>query len=418
LELVSTAGLGTSHVRIRWVWLDEPVVGESGHQLDRTELDLLLTGSEVIRRDRYAGPRSSQYTYVPVLISGSRPGALELAESLQEERDYTWDAVIRILLQTAGIVVVCGVLTIFLGMAWVGRPIQSLVEKARKVGAGDFTGSLDLRNAQELSELGGELNLMCDRLSRAKSKIAEETAARISTLEQLRHADRLMTVGKLASGVAHELGTPLNVIMVLAKMISSGEVAGEETRGNAGTIAEQAERMTGIIRQLLEFARPRAPSKAKTDLGKLARETMGLLRAMAGKRGVSLELEDPPGPIEAEVDADQMQQVLLNLLSNGFQAMPKGGRLRIRISRQRVHPPPDPGGPEAEYHRLEVIDEGEGIAPENVPHIFDPFFTTKEVGEGTGLGLSVSLGIVREHGGWIAIESRVGVGSCFSVYLP
>jgi signal transduction histidine kinase len=355
---------------------------------------------------------------VPVLVPGARPGALELTESLQDERDYTRHTIVRIILQTAGIMGVCGLLTIVLGMVWVGRPVQSLVEQARKVGTGDFTGRLQLRNAQELSELGGELNQMCERLTEAQARIAQETAARISTLDQLRHADRLMTVGKLASGVAHELGTPLNVVMVLAKMISSGEVTGEETGSNARTIAEQAERMTGIIRQLLDFARPRAPCKVRTDLSRLVSETLGLLKAMAGKRGVSLELEDSSAPIEAEIDADQIQQVLLNLLQNGLQAMPEGGRLSTRISRGRAKPPPDAGGREGEYHRLDVRDQGVGILPENVPHLFDPFFSTKEVGEGTGLGLSVSLGIVREHGGWIAVESRVGGGSCFSVYLP
>ena len=119
-----------------------------------------------------------------------------------------------------------------------------------------------------------------------------------------------------------------------------------------------------------------------------------------------------------EVDAGQLQQALTNLIVNGMQAMKQGGVLRVRLGRERALPPADLGGPEAEWVRLDVRDEGEGIAPEVLPHVFEPFFTTKDVGEGTGLGLSVSYGLIRDHGGWISVSSEPGRGSCFSIFLP
>src|SRR5204863_590761 len=125
-------------------------------------------------------------------------------------------------------------------------------QKARRVGTGDLSGPLHLRQRDELGELANEINLMCERL-------AEERGAREQATEQLRHADRLTTVGKLASGLAHELGTPLNVVRGRAKLIVDHEVEGKEVTDSARIVVEQAERMTALIRQLLDFARPRAP---------------------------------------------------------------------------------------------------------------------------------------------------------------
>ena len=113
-----------------------------------------------------------------------------------------------------------------------------------------------------------------------------------------------------------------------------------------------------------------------------------------------------------------MQQVFANLVVNAIQSMPLGGEINVGLARERVRPPADIGGPEAAYVRIDVVDGGTGIAADVLARIFDPFFTTKDVGEGTGLGLSVSYGIVREHGGWIAVDTEPGRGSRFSVYLP
>jgi signal transduction histidine kinase len=236
-------------------------------------------------------------------------------------------------------------------------------------------------------------------------------------LDQLRHADRLNTVGKLASGIAHELGTPLNVVSGRARMIARGAPP-EEAVDNARIIAEQVDRMAKIIRQLLDFARPRGAQKAPADLATLARQTLSLLEPLGKKRAVGLHFEERAGAgARAEVDAGQLQQVLTNLIMNGIQATRGGGDLSVTIERVRARPPADHGGPEGDYIAIRVADQGDGIPPEVLPRVFEPFFTTKDIGEGTGLGLSVTYGIIQEHGGWIDVQTEVKKGSTFTVYL-
>ena len=150
---------------------------------------------------------------------------------------------------------------------------------------------MHLRQKDELATLADAMNQMASGLAAARAQVAAETAARLATLEHLRHADRLGTVGKLASGVAHELGTPLNVVLLRAKMISSGEAEGDETRECALIITQQVQHMTGIIRQLLDFSRRRTPQRAPEDLSVVVVRTLHLLRPLAARRNIVLAFE-------------------------------------------------------------------------------------------------------------------------------
>jgi signal transduction histidine kinase len=300
----------------------------------------------------------------------------------------------------------------------VGRPLFQIIEKVRRVGSGDLSGRLDLQNSNELFELSQALNAMCDDLAEFQKKVRHETAARIEALEQLRHVDRLRTVGRLASGVAHELGTPLNVVSGRAGLIAANVLSQTEVLENASIIKAQSECMTTIIKQLLDFARRRNPQKAPTDLQKLVDQTLDLLKPLCKKSNVKLVSSRADKSAVALIDAGQIQQVLTNLIVNALQAMPRGGKVEVDIRRQRTCPPEDLAGSEGAYFCIDVRDEGEGVAEKNRPHLFEPFFSTKDVGKGTGLGLSIAYGIVRDHGGWIAVKSNVGQGSCFSVFLP
>ena len=153
-----------------------------------------------------------------------------------------------------------------------------------------------------------------------------------------------------------------------------------------------------------------------TNLEQLVRRTLDLISPVAERANVRLECA-ASGPLFARLDQNQIQQVLANVFMNGIQAMPGGGRLRVDTGVRRVRPPAA-GAAEADYLCVTVADEGRGIASDDLAHIFEPFFTTKAVGEGTGLGLAVAHGIVAEHGGWIEVESEVGKGSRFSIFLP
>jgi signal transduction histidine kinase len=200
-------------------------------------------------------------------------------------------------------------------------------------------------------------------------------------------------------------------------MIVNGETSAEESLACARVIVRGADRMTRIIRQLLAFARPSRPQKSRCDVRTVAQRTVELLQPLALKRSVSLRVLGEASAV-TEADAGQLEQAITNLVMNATQAMDHAGAVEVEVDRARIRPPADHGGPEADYVRVRVRDEGTGIAAENLPRIFEPFFTTKDVGEGTGLGLAVTYGIVREHAGWIAVTSELARGTTFTVHLP
>jgi len=345
-------------------------------------------------------------TVVPVAIDAHTHGGIEVSESVASEQAYVRKTITDTVLTALLLGAVCTALAIVLSMWFVGRPVAGLADKARRVGQGDFATPLELPGKDEFAELAHEMNAMCERLGR--------------TLSQLRHADRLATVGKLASGLAHELGTPLNVISARAEMLASGETTTSEVADYARVILDASDRLTGIVRQLLDFARPRELRKTKQDLALLTRRTLDLLAPLAAKKKVTISMhEEPPFPA-TDVDPGQFQQVLTNLLMNAIQAVPETGEVDVTLSVEQARPPAhqDRDASDGEYVRVSVRDSGVGMTADQMQHIFEPFYTTKEVGDGTGLGLSVAYGIMRDHGGWIGVESQPGHGSEFFVYLP
>jgi two-component system NtrC family sensor kinase len=357
-------------------------------------------------------------TYLPVIVKGQQIGALEVSGPLTEVDKEFRAEIMQSLGRTALAALAAFMAVAVAGYYFVGRPMRRLVAKARRTGAGDLSGPLDLNQRDEVGELAREMNQMCEKLAAAQARVEEETKRRLDASEQLRHADRLTTVGKLASGVAHELGTPLNVVAGRAKMIVRGQVQGDELLGNAQAIVEQSERMTNIIRQLLGFARRREPQRKKESMRGVVSRTLALLAPMAQKSDVSFRSIDiDPEPF-ADIDVTLIEQALTNLVVNAIQAMPKGGVVAIRSCEEIVSPPVGVNSEAGSYACLHVEDTGVGMTSEELRHAFEPFFTTKDVGSGTGLGLSVAHGIVRDHGGWIAASSSVDKGSRFSIYLP
>jgi signal transduction histidine kinase len=398
----------TRSTEIRIAWSDTPPEGFDAAALARTR------AGEGLRR---IADDDRRQTYVPVDVDGLRRGYIELSESRVAEHRRVRLIVFDTIAMTLALMLVSAAVSVALGFLLVGRPVRALAEKARRIGRGDFSGPVALRARDELGELAGEMNAMCEQLVEANERVAHETATRIATLEQLRHADRLTTVGKLASGVAHELGTPLNVVSARAAMIASGEATGAEIPEYARIIVDASKRMTAIIRQLLTFARRSQTSRARVDARALVDEALNMLRTLAKKSNASIALHGA-GDATVDADAGHIQQVVTNLVVNAIQAMPSGGAIDVTIAREHAAPPPQYGGAAGNYVCIRVRDEGVGIPEGALEHIFEPFYTTKDVGEGTGLGLSVSFGIVQEHGGWITVDSEPGKGSTFRIYLP
>jgi len=403
---------------IRWVWFDTQAETEFSPTCSIELVTAIVIREHIpIETDEPDGI-CYMHVYWPVTLATDRKGGLEVNLPESELEANKREIIHRIALLITGMLLISVLLAVLFGVRLVGRPLEQLITKARRIGEGDLEGPVHLNSRDELAELAENLNDMCAKLSESQNKLRQETAARIVVLEQLRHADRLKTVGRLASGIAHELGTPLNVVAGRAGLIVSGKLDAEQIVQSAAAIKLEADKMTAIIRQLLDFARASAPRKLPIDLRTIIRQTIDMLAALAEKQKVQLVFAPGAEEAVAEVDAGQIQQVLTNLTVNAIQAMPGGGHVQFSIGR-RSGRSADGGrdGPSA-FFAIEVRDQGVGIPEEHMQQLFEPFFTTKEVGAGTGLGLSIAYGIVQEHGGWIDVTSRVGEGSCFTVYLP
>jgi two-component system, NtrC family, sensor kinase len=416
LSLIRQTDLSIRHIQIRWVWLDDAEVFQSLP----AEMQRAARRGEIVseRIEPNGDGVGALYTYVPVSVNSSRAGALELAEGLEQEQEYLRATIRDSILEAAALLLASGAIVTLLGYLFIGRPMHLLIAKARRVGTGDLSGPLELPQQDELGELAVEINTMCDRLGEARHKVSAETKARLAAVEQLRHADRLTTVGRLASGIAHELGTPLNVISGRAQLIAGKDATSDAARTDAKIIEDQARKMTGIIRQLLDFARRGTTRKAELDLRDIAVRSVRMLDSFATKAGVKLGVSSKPAQVSVFAEPEQLEQALANLVVNAIQATNKGGSVLVEVGQEQVTPPVEHGGDAASYAFLRVSDTGSGMGEETAARVFEPFFTTKDVGVGTGLGLSVSYGIARDHGGWIDVESSLGRGSRFSIRLP
>lgn len=409
-----------TRMQLRWVWLQADADKSTRPRVSLRMLDGVVHGNEasVVAR----GPDGDlwRYSYMPVSvgIDGDPPGALEIAESTASLRAYVNAARRKFLTSAAVLAGLCAIIVFAIGAWFVGRPLQVLTRAAEAIGTGDLSVHVDLNQRDEVGSLSRTMNLMAEKLAIARTELAAQHEERIKAIGQLRHADRLSSVGTFASGIAHELGTPLAVVSGRANLIADGTVKGQEAVEYAESIAKQADKMAAIIRQLLDFARRGNLSVARQPLAAILKPTFDLLRPLGRKHSVELAFDLPDDALYIEAEKTLLQQVFTNLVVNAIDAMPTGGTVTVTADCETRIPPADVGGDSRRFVCCCVHDTGEGIRPETFSKLFEPFFTTKGVGKGTGLGLAVSYGIVSEHGGWIEVDTELGMGSRFSVYLP
>jgi two-component system, NtrC family, sensor kinase len=266
-------------------------------------------------------------------------------------------------------------------------------------------------------QLARDLELLDARNPGGQAQNVIDAQLRLADLGELDNANRLVTVGTLTAGMAHELGTPLGVILARAQMIIADECSLADARKDAESIIQQVQRMTQMCREVLDFARPKPPTRDAVDVVGVVRQMIALLVPEARKRTAKLVLAGQPPPALVLGDPSRLMQIFTNLAINAAQAMPKGGTVTLGVESKRVLPPAAERLPDADYICVHVQDTGTGIRSADLPHIFEPFFTTKQA-EGTGIGLAVSSRIAREHGGWISVVTREGHGSTFTVHLP
>ena len=404
---------------VRWVWIDGDILEQYQPRVPVEQLEDLFREETIALLAGSSDGRDFLLTYLPLLTAEGRVGAIELSESMDEMHDYVQESLRRSAIVIAASIASALLFMGALGSIWIDRPMRKLRAQAERIGTGDLTTSVNLSGSDELSKLSGTIERMRGQLADAREAEQIANDEKIEALEKLRHTERLATLGQLSAGIAHELGTPLNVIAGRAKLIGSSGMESDDISRSARIIGEQAQRMTDIMRQLLSFARRGEARKQSIDLNTVLRGLQSLLESTAHEQGVDLVINEAKQSLLVYADSGQLQQVLINLTLNGIQSMKDGGTLTLAgFHASTAEPPENIDHIDTNWACLQVCDQGSGIDSETLRQIFDPFFTTKDIGQGTGLGLSIAYGIIEEHGGWIDVDSTPGEGSCFSVFLP
>jgi signal transduction histidine kinase len=305
-----------------------------------------------------------------------------------------------------------GSIGIYIAVGRLMRPLTNLAGSVRSLGRGETVSKVAVESMDEIGRLAMDFNTMSDNL---KKRQEEKEALE----EKLRYAQKMEAVGTLARGIAHDfnniLATLRGSIYLIDKKLSARDELRQYTRQVHGSIA----RAQNLIRGLLIFSRTQRINFRPADLCGIIRRLQPMLTNMAGE-GVGLKFSLPEWPVMVMSDSVQMEQILMNLCTNGRDAMPDGGVLSISVEEVTIDPeagkqhPPKPG----RYALMSVGDTGPGMDDNTRARIFEPYFTTKDVGKGTGLGLAIVYGIVKQHKGWIWVESAKGEGTTFRIYLP
>jgi two-component system, NtrC family, sensor kinase len=289
---------------------------------------------------------------------------------------------------------------------------QPLAELSRRVLRFSGTDQLDKTSAHdEVELLSEEFQRLDQRLIKAHEDLVERHRYELELDRRLQRADRLATIGTLASGLAHEIGTPMAVIRARTELLLERNANHEGTREGLEIILRQIERISRIVHMLLDYARSREPVRAQHDVRTIIEHVLKLVEMEAKRRGVRIVLEPSNEPLTVECNAEQLQQVFINLAVNAFDAItPSGGTLTVSTEvEQKDHHTP--------IVKLTFEDNGSGVPSQFHEHLFDPFFTTKPPGKGTGMGLSVSQAIIHDHNGEISFDSEPG-GTRFYVRIP
>jgi two-component system NtrC family sensor kinase len=367
--------------------------------LDRYQQVLDQIGSRI----RQGGRGAELGTFFPLEEALRNQGQelLNIAESWgKEERgqiDRLFQRAIYLFVGSVAVFLILGILMAFYVGRHLVRPLFQMQQAMDKIAHGDFTPIPEPESrSEEFFALFKAFNRMIQELEVHQ--------------EQLVQSRKIAAVGTLTSGIAHELNNPINNIVLTAEALKEDfpHLGQEEALGLIHDILVQSERASEIVKGLLDFSRSEHPEFERLSISAVVHDTLKLVRNQLALSGIQVEEEYPPGLPAIHGDRKSLQQVFLNLFINAIQAMLEGGTLAIR-----AYPSED-----GHWLKVEVRDTGVGIDPQHLPRIFDPFYTTKQVGRGTGLGLSVTYGIVEKHGGHIEVQSRKGKGSTFTVILP
>lgn len=336
-------------------------------------------------------------------------------EGFEKERAQIYN---RIFISGLISVIILSLVLSLLLTRFVNKPINKLLRATKMAAHGDLNQIVATKSRDELGELSNSFNNMISELKKSRDaieewthtleqKVQERTQELQRVQDQLIRAGKMAALGELAAGVAHEINNPLTGVLTFSSLMLKKTEDGHPWKKDLENIVEQTTRCRNIVRALLDFARQRKPDKKESDINKLVERTIGLIENQVRFQNIKIIKEFKEDMPMLFVDADQIQQVFMNILINAADAMAgNGGTLTIKTDLRNGKA------------LISFTDTGCGMSAEQLSRLFTPFFTTKETGKGTGLGLAISYGIIQSHNGDIEVESEIGKGTTFKIKLP
>ncbi|MGA3211522.1 MAG: ATP-binding protein [Terriglobales bacterium] len=357
-------------------------------------------------------------------------GVLDTNLSLRQTDADLRESTLQMIAYTVVFMIGFAVLSWLLVWRVVHKPVKALTRGTERLMKGELGYQIPLTSDDEVGELANSFNQMSLRLREANEEVTawartleervEEKVVELNQAnEQMLHVEKMASIGKLAAVVAHEVNNPLSGILTYARLLTKRIDRGElvencdpqkrgDTRQCLELIASESRRCGDLVRDLLTFSRSRPMNLAWADLNPIAERCVRIVQHQLEMNNIQWQVELEPELPLVHCDAAQIEQVLLALIMNAIDAMPRGGNLYMRTRALLA----------SRSVELQVRDDGSGIAPDLLPKLFEPFNTTKEAGRGVGLGLAISKGIIERHLGEIAVDSQAGRGTCFHIFLP
>ncbi len=430
----------------------EPIVSTSKLSSYRTELTLSTDQINRLKKDspltslREAGEEKLLEVIVPHHFGKKVIGGIRVASSLDEAQSYLGKKRERAFILTLSSIFIILLTLTLLFRKLVGNPIQQLVAAMSRAERGDLEAEAHIRSRDELGELGRNFNQMLKTIREAHEQnvkllsqvhrfneeltqkieaATSELAKRNEELEllnealfksqrQLSQSEKLAALGQVTATMAHQIGTPLNSISgYIQLMLQDGNLESRDQH-RLKIIESQLDRLADSVKNLLSFTRQPQPQLRFLDVNGVLEELIHLSEPWLLARNVKLSTILSSGLQLILGDPTHLQTLFLNLIANALDAMPQGGMLTIKTDHALSQPTSENG----QWVKISITDTGIGITEESKKRIFDPFYTTKRIGEGTGLGLAICDKIVKEHSGRLEVESEVGKGSTFSVFIP